>query len=250
MVRRLFDEVASDYDQHVPFFSAFGAAFVDWLGIDPRDTVVDIGSGRGAVTNAVLTTGASVTSVDISLPMLSATPGRRVCGDARALPLRPCAASIAVGAFSIHLLPDPVAGLREAARVVRPGGRVAIALGGRFADAEWGFVMDTLLRFSDRATRTPTLPPPTPLDDVGTALTEAGLVSVEVTDATVSVPVESPEAFLRGEQAHGFRSLFDVYDHTTRAEVEADLLAQLRVLEQRDGLVLRRTATFAAGTVA
>jgi hypothetical protein len=38
------------------------------------------------------------------------------------------------------------------------------------------------------------------------------LVDVEVTDYEIHVPVDDSETFLRGELAHGYRSMFDVLD--------------------------------------
>jgi len=48
-VRRLFDELASEYDQHVPFFGAFGCGLVTWGGLQPGQRVLDIAAGRGAL---------------------------------------------------------------------------------------------------------------------------------------------------------------------------------------------------------
>ena len=47
-----------------------------------------------------------------------------VVGDALALPFAPSAFDAAVAAFSLNHLSDPAAGLREMARVTRPGGAV------------------------------------------------------------------------------------------------------------------------------
>lgn len=45
----LFDLVADEYDQHVPFFTAYARRFVPWLDVRPGDRFLDIGVGRGAV---------------------------------------------------------------------------------------------------------------------------------------------------------------------------------------------------------
>lgn len=46
-VRRLSDE----YDQHVPFFAAFGRALVAWCELQPGQRVLDIAAGRGAIAD-------------------------------------------------------------------------------------------------------------------------------------------------------------------------------------------------------
>lgn len=87
--------------------------------------VLDVGAGTGAATRAVLAAGAAeVVAVDAALGMLAHFPGRPpvVAGDALALPFANACFDAAVAAFSINHLADPAAGLREMARVTRPGG--------------------------------------------------------------------------------------------------------------------------------
>jgi hypothetical protein len=48
-VRRLFDELAGEYDQHVPFFATFGRELAAWCGLRPRQRALDMAAGRGAV---------------------------------------------------------------------------------------------------------------------------------------------------------------------------------------------------------
>ena len=87
---------------------------------------LDLGAGTGAATRALLAAGAGrVVAVDAATGMLSHNAGGRppaVAGDALALPFAAGAFDATVAAFSLNHLADPVAGLREAARVTRPGG--------------------------------------------------------------------------------------------------------------------------------
>ena len=48
-VLRLFDELAGEYDQHIPFFAPFGRDLVAWCDLRPGQRVLDIAAGRGAV---------------------------------------------------------------------------------------------------------------------------------------------------------------------------------------------------------
>jgi SAM-dependent methyltransferase len=248
-VAALFEQVASESDQHVAFFSAYGEKLVDWTDVGAGELVLDIGTGRGAVATASRRRGARVVGLDIAAEMLRRGSGPRIRGDARDLPLRGAQLDVAVGAFSIHLLPDPVAGMREAARVTRRGGRVVVALGGRFASPEWDFWFEVLGRHAHRGTLEPSLPAPVAIPDAAAALRAAGLVDVRTSEVEVSVPVSEPRDFLLGEQAHGARSLFDRFDAEVRAQVEAELLGHLNALHLDGGITLRRAATFAEGRV-
>ena len=92
-------------------------------------SALDLGAGTGAATRALLAAGASqVVAVDAATGMLSHDAGGRppaVAGDALALPFATGAFDATVAAFSLNHLSDPAAGLREAARVTRPGGALA-----------------------------------------------------------------------------------------------------------------------------
>lgn len=87
--------------------------------------VVDLGAGTGAASRAVIAVGGRVVAVDAAYGMLATDRARRppaAAGDALALPLRDQSVDAIVAAFSLNHLTDPVAGLREAGRITRPGG--------------------------------------------------------------------------------------------------------------------------------
>jgi ubiquinone/menaquinone biosynthesis C-methylase UbiE/predicted transcriptional regulator len=98
--------------------------------------VVDVGTGSGALLPLLAGAGAAVTAVDHSAALLARA--RRRCRDAgiadvafvqadvRALPFADGTFDAAYSSMVLHHLPDPRAGLAELARLVRPGGRVAV----------------------------------------------------------------------------------------------------------------------------
>ena len=90
---------------------------------------LDLGAGTGAASRALLAAGADcVVAADAAMAMLAHDAKARppaVAADALALPFAAGAFDAVVAAFSLNHLADPAAGLREAARVTRPGGGLA-----------------------------------------------------------------------------------------------------------------------------
>lgn len=109
--------------------------FLTWLHVPAHAQWLDVGCGTGALTQAVLRTGqpASVLGIDSSPAFLdfarAFTPDARAryeVGDAMALPLDARSVDVVVSGLMVNFVPRPEAALAEMARVVRPGGCVAI----------------------------------------------------------------------------------------------------------------------------
>ena len=93
--------------------------------------VLDVGAGTGAASRAALAAGADVVvAADLAPGMLAYDVSARppaVAADAVLLPFRDAAFGSVVAAFSLNHLDDPVPGLAEAARVLVPGGGLAVS---------------------------------------------------------------------------------------------------------------------------
>ncbi|MGY4474565.1 class I SAM-dependent methyltransferase [Bradyrhizobium sp. USDA 3364] len=130
-----WDKMVAAYEaQSQPFTTLFADAAVATLPIGPSSKVLDVATGTGAAALAAAHTGAAVTAIDFSAGMVA-----RVCAhglpniearqmDGQALDLPDAAFDAAVSVFGVMLFPDWRAGLREMARVTRPGGSVAVAV--------------------------------------------------------------------------------------------------------------------------
>ena len=93
-------------------------------------TVLDLGAGTGAVTRAVSRRGARAIALDAAHGVLATAvaAGAAGCqGDVLALPFADHAFDAVVAAFSVNHVGDPSAALREAARVLRAGGALAVS---------------------------------------------------------------------------------------------------------------------------
>ncbi|WP_310599350.1 methyltransferase domain-containing protein [Desulfobulbus sp.] len=103
--------------------------------LDPRpgEHLLDAGCGTGIFTVDVLTKGALVTGIDLSIPMLAGAVGRLGNGGFAALGADMCALPFADGSFdrvfsmtAIDFVADGGKAMAELDRVVRPGGRVVV----------------------------------------------------------------------------------------------------------------------------
>ncbi|MCX2932459.1 class I SAM-dependent methyltransferase [Mycobacterium sp. CVI_P3] len=104
--------------------------FARFAGVGAGDKVLDVGCGTGALTAHLLSIGADVTAIDPSPPFIEALAKRLPdvearLGTAEELPYSAATFDAAVAQLVVHFMPDPVAGLRQMARVTRPGGVVA-----------------------------------------------------------------------------------------------------------------------------
>jgi malonyl-CoA O-methyltransferase len=86
---------------------------------------LDVGTGSGRYMPLLLSTGARlVVGVDFSLAMLSRGSGRRVCGDARQLPLRSGAFDVVNASLMVGDVADLDGWTREMARALAVGGHL------------------------------------------------------------------------------------------------------------------------------
>ena len=141
----MFDAIAPRYDFLNRVLSAgldqrWRAQAIAALRLQPADVLLDVCTGTADVALAALassTPPARIVGVDFSRAMLRlglaktrrARRGSRLLlaqGDATALPLADGAADAATIAFGIRNVQRPEVACRELARVLRPGGRLAV----------------------------------------------------------------------------------------------------------------------------
>ncbi|MFJ7209715.1 class I SAM-dependent methyltransferase [Streptomyces sp. NPDC098789] len=135
-VQEFFGARAADWDRKFPGDGPAFAAAVAEFDLRPGDRVLDAGCGTGrALTELRSAVGPSgtVLGADLTPQMLAAAvaAGRAAAGalllaDVARLPLRDGGLDAVFASGLIAHLPDPEANLRELARVVRPGGRLAL----------------------------------------------------------------------------------------------------------------------------
>ncbi|KOV94972.1 SAM-dependent methyltransferase [Streptomyces sp. NRRL B-1140] len=135
-VQEFFTARAADWDSRFPDDGPAYAAAVDELGLRAGDRVLDAGCGTGRALpplRAAVGPSGTVLGADLTPAMLreAARAGRDRDGqllltDVAALPLRSRSLDAVFGAGLISHLGSPAEDLRELARVVRPGGVLAL----------------------------------------------------------------------------------------------------------------------------
>ncbi len=134
-VRRIWEKLAPRYDKDIAFFERL--LFADgrhWVCSQARGEVLEIGVGTGRNLEHY-PPSIRLTTIDISPPMLdiarqrASTLGREVdlrVGDAQALEFADESFDTVVFTLSLCSIPDDRKALREARRVLRPGGRLLL----------------------------------------------------------------------------------------------------------------------------
>jgi ubiquinone/menaquinone biosynthesis C-methylase UbiE len=135
-VQEFFTARAADWDARFPDDGPAYAAAVGELGLREGDRVLDAGCGTGRalpLLRAAVGPSGVVVAADLTPAMLAAAvqagrhrDGQLLLADVTALPLRTESLDAAFGAGLIAHLPNPAENLRELARVVRPGGTLAL----------------------------------------------------------------------------------------------------------------------------
>src|SRR5262249_30194932 len=122
-----------EYDNFMGRYSTVLAPlFGDFAGVSPRDRVLDVGAGTGALTAALLARGAAVAAADPSPEFVAVLrqrfPGLVVeAAPAQALPFGDRVFDVALAQLVVAFMSDAPAAIAEMARVAR---RVAVCMWG------------------------------------------------------------------------------------------------------------------------
>jgi ArsR family transcriptional regulator len=128
------DAVAGEMERHYSPGRTWDATARGLLGIARFGDVLDVGAGDGAVAELYLSRSRSVTLLDQSERMLEAARARLSVrpnvhfrtGDMHALPFDPASFDEVLLLNVLSYSEEPALAVSEAARVLRPGGRLAV----------------------------------------------------------------------------------------------------------------------------
>jgi len=128
-----YDNIAGRYDDvWGSRFESVARSIRERVSLVPGESLLDIGTGTGIVLRSFTSTATRLTGCDRSIGMIdiarSRVPaGRFVAADAVTLPFRDASFDAVTASFVLSHLGSHEAGLAEARRVLKPGGRFTMA---------------------------------------------------------------------------------------------------------------------------
>ena len=138
------DQLSERWDDHVgvyeavfePFTVALAEAAIASLALQPGSRVLDVGAGAGGAALLLARRGINVTAIDGSAGMVARLRERAAAEglaveaqvmDGQVLTLPDASFDAVLSVFGVILFPDAAKGMSEIHRVLKPGGRVAVA---------------------------------------------------------------------------------------------------------------------------
>jgi SAM-dependent methyltransferase len=152
---RGFQAGAGAYEAARPGYPAAAVAVLrDELGVGDGVRVCDLAAGTGKLTRHLRKLGADVVAVEPVAAMreqlATAVPGVEVLdGTAEEIPLPDASVEVVTVAQAFHWF-DSLAALREIARVLRPGGGLALLWNERDERTAWVAEMSRLIHWHER----------------------------------------------------------------------------------------------------
>jgi ubiquinone/menaquinone biosynthesis C-methylase UbiE len=148
--------------------------------------VLDLGCGAGRFCRLAARTGASVTGIDAAVGMVEIArervpDGRFEVGDIQFLPYEDRSFDVVAAFHSLPFAADPLAALREAARVAKPAGSLFIVVFGREERNELAAVLAAIRSL---------LPAARPGDRGPTALSAPGVLDDLLASASLRTVVD------------------------------------------------------------
>ena len=198
-----FDVPADHYDRLMgPFASRLAAQFGEQAAVRSGDRALDVGCGTGALTAHLverLGVGA-VGAIDPSPSFVAALRQRFPAldvrsGQAERLPFADDSFDRTLAQLVVPFMTDPVAGLREMARVTRPGGVVAASVWPAGEEKSPFAAFRQAVRDTDPAEADPNELPGTLPGELESLFASAGLDDTESAALTVTVRFSSFDAW-------------------------------------------------------
>jgi SAM-dependent methyltransferase len=197
-----------------PTFIGYRQAYVEKMALAPRADILDVGCGTGVVARALAAAagfsgrviGVEQSPVFVEVARRFAADegvGERVefrVGDAHALDVADASVDAVIAHTTISHVTDPLAVLKEAARVLRLGGALAV-FDGDYASWTFGYADHTVAKAMEEATLAVVVSKPRVMRDMPSLLRDAGLRLIDV-NAHVYADIGQSTFFLGAAESY------------------------------------------------
>jgi SAM-dependent methyltransferase len=238
---------AAGYDGwFAPLSRLYVADALDLLALRSGQTLIDVAAGTGAVTLEAVARGVDVTAVDFAIGMVellrrhlaeAGLTGRVQQMDGQNLEFEDGWFDAGCSMFGLIFFPDAKQGLREIARVVRPGGQIVVGAWDRDRFPLFSCVQAALSQTVPGLAPPRELPPSLRLGsaaDLAGLADEAGLHPIGVTEVTRSWKLSDPEQFFL-HAASWAPPLRGVFDHLSAPLMSQAAAAFARTVDEVGG---------------
>ena len=216
---------AADYDAiDLPATRQAFGPLLDSLGDLRGRHVLEVAFGTGHLAAEALARGATVAGIDVA-PAMVALARQHVPqasfqeGDAEALPFKDGQFDAVICCFGLLHFAEPAKALREAARVLKPGGMLSFTVwhspenGGEF----FKLVLGTYEKLANMDVGLPPAPPMFALTDAAVRdpmLAQAGFADIRAKDIPITFPLRGPDSVVEFVLKGAVRSRM-VYERQT-----------------------------------
>jgi ubiquinone/menaquinone biosynthesis C-methylase UbiE len=244
-VAAYFDGVADRYDQVLPFFTSFARQVAEVVRLPPDAQVLDLAAGRGALSAEFAGRAGRLVAVDAA-PRMIELLARDLPAvethvmDATRLEFTDASFDLVLAGFVVHILTEPVAGVAEVKRVLRPGGQFAFTIPGRAdgAPEPWADPLDGL--FAEYRAYQADGRGRQHNGDEEELLDEAGFTDVTRRTLEIAIGVPDGETYWNFTRSHGAGTFINGLPVGKRTEFHDRLVAAVAAT---GGITLRRSAT-------
>jgi SAM-dependent methyltransferase len=236
---RSYDELLGSITRHAI------EPLLDAAAVENGTTILDLCCGPGYGAAAAAARGARAIGIDFSLAMVKTAQGLYPAaafrqGDAEALDFESKSFDAVICSFGVNHLPYPDKALREASRILRPGGRLAFSMWCAPGKSKFHqLVLESIRAHGTMDVPLPPAPPPFRFSEPSTCVAElraAGFSNPE----TVEIPL-----FFRPRAPSDVLAL-------TKCAVRMEMMIELQSVEARERIrqsIVEGAEKFRSGAV-